>query len=79
MAMSDHPPADTALGAGCLELLDDHRIRYYGEQERTLLRGLLDAPVPTFSRALLRAGLMRHRQGWRSAPGSRDRQPERGP
>jgi hypothetical protein len=59
MAVTGHRPADTALGAGCLELLDDHGIGYYGKKERALLRGLIDDPVPTFSRALLRAGFMR--------------------
>ena len=66
MAMTSHGPKHSPLGAGCLELLDDHRIRYFGEKERALLRALIDDPMPALSRAMLRAGFMLHKESQQS-------------
>jgi len=74
MAMTGHRKEDGPLGAGCLELLDDHRIRYYGEQERALLRALIDDPMPAFSRAVLRTRFVLHKKGQEGRLVRRNRQ-----
>ena len=63
MSMTGHSRVPGPLGAGCLELLDDHRVQYYSEKERAVLRALINDPMPSFSRALLRAKFKLHKEG----------------
>lgn len=74
ISMTGHRRAAEPLGAGCLELLDDHRIQYYGEKERALVRALIDDPMPAFSRAVLRAKFKLRKEGRPSGLLQRDRQ-----
>jgi hypothetical protein len=54
ISVADREPPSHPLGAGCLELRDDHTIQYYGETERALVQALIRDPVSSYLKAILR-------------------------